>query len=370
MSSVPNAPSSEPRTPAFDLVGQTIAGGWLITERLPRAGEPGAEHLTGSWFSVGYIATKAGKRAFVKAIDVEGVLKDRSTGEKLVDRLKLMTDQHTFESAILNACKKAKLDRVVEIIASDEVDSPSSVLGIPVPFIMFELADGDVRKAIGLNSRIDDAWKFRVLHDVAVGIQQLHRHDITHQDIKPSNVLTFNTGAARAKIGDFGRSSRRGQPASHDAVAIPGAPRYAPPEQVFGIMPERWEDRREGCDVYHLGSLAAFLFSGVVVSVSLAQALPLEMRPAIWGGHGGCDYDTALPTLKKALTEFVRGAKGHFPTWAAEELGQIILTACDPDYRERGDPAARRRVGSPVGIDAFVSRFDRLAKQAGVKARA
>lgn len=182
--------------------------------------------------------------------------------------------------------------------------------------------------------------------------------------------LIFNQGVARAKIGDLGRSSRRGQFADHDAVAIPGAPLYAPPEQVFGLRPERWEDRREGCDVYHLGSLAAFLFSGVVVSVSLARALPVEMRPAIWGGQGGCDYDTALPTLKRALTDFVRGAKEHFPTWAAEELGQIILTACDPDYRERGDPAARRRTGSPVGIDAYVSRFDRLAKQAGVKTRA
>lgn len=365
MSSVPTTAEN----PAFDLVGRTIADGWLVEKRLPRAGEPGAEDLTGSFFSVGYIATKGNKKAFVKAIDVQGVISDRDSGLRLVERLKLMTDRHTFESAILDACKKAKLDRIVQVIAADEIELPGAPLGIEVPYIMFELADGDVRKAIGSSNRIDDAWRFRILHDVAVGIQQLHRNDISHQDIKPSNILVFNQGPAQAKIGDLGRSSRRGMQAEHDVFDVPGAPRYAPPEQVFGIRAERWEDRREGCDVYHLGSLAAYLFSGVVLSVHLAQALPLELRPFAWGGKAGCDYETALPNLRTALTDFVRLAQPHFPTWAADELSQIILSACDPDYTLRGDPAARRRTGSPVGIDAYVSRFDRLAKQAGVKNR-
>jgi serine/threonine protein kinase len=355
--------------PAFDLVGQTIANGWKIVERLPRAGEPGAEDQTGGFFSVGYIAVKGNKKAFVKAIDVQGVLLDRSSGKKLVERLKEMSDRHTFESTILTVCKRAKLDRIVEVLASDEVDLPNSLHGIPVPFIMFEMADGDVRKAISASDKIDAAWKFKVLHDVALGIQQLHRNDIAHQDLKPSNVLLFSDGPAKAKIGDLGRSSRRGLTAEHDGLHVPGAVSYAPPEQIFGITPERWEDRREGCDVYHLGSLAAFLFTGVGLSVYLAQALPVEMRPHLWGGQSGSDYESAVPLLKKALTEFVRDAQSQFPVWAADELAQIILCACDPDYRVRGDVAARRRVGNPVGIDAFVSRFDRLAKSAAVKTR-
>jgi serine/threonine protein kinase len=365
MSSVPNTPES----PAFDLVGQTIADGWLVEKRLPRAGEPGAEDLTGSYFSIGYIATKGNKKAFVKALDVQGVITDRSSGLRIVDRLKQMTDRHTFESVILDICKKARLDRIVELIATDDITLPNAPLGIEVPYIMFELADGDVRNVIGRSNLIDDAWRFRILHDVAVGIQQLHRNDISHQDIKPSNVLVFSQGPAKAKLGDLGRCSRRGMQAEHDGSDIPGAVRYAPPEQVFGIRPERWEDRREGCDVYHLGSLTAYLFSGVVLSVHLAQELPVDMRPSVWGGKGGCDYETALPSLSTALTDFVRRAGPDFPTWAADELSQIILSACNPDYRLRGDPAARRRTGSPVGIDTYVSRFDRLAKQANVKIR-
>ncbi|MDR6860531.1 protein kinase domain-containing protein [Variovorax guangxiensis] len=350
-------------------MGQILAGGWLVTQRLPRSGEPGAEHQTGGCFSVGYIATKGARKAFVKALDVQGVIENKASNRTLMERLKEMTDGHAFESAILDVCRKAKLDRVVEVIASDQLELPGSLYGLEVPYIMFEMADGDIRKAISASEKIDAAWKFRVLHDVAVGIQQLHRNDISHQDLKPSNVLVFDQGSALAKIGDLGRSSRRGLNASHDGNAVPGAVAYAPPEQIFGIRPERWEDRREGCDIYHIGALAAFLFTGVVLSASLAQALPSGMRPFLWGGQSGCDYETALPILKKALTEFVADAQPAFPVWAAEELSQIIMTACDPDYRVRGDATARQRIGNTVGIDAFVSRFDRLAKNAAVKTR-
>ena len=94
---------------AFDLVGQVVADGWKITQRLPRKNEPGGEHLTGGHFSIGYIAVKGNKKAFVKAIDVQGVIDDRDSGMKLIPRLKRMTDSHSFESTILDVCKKAKV---------------------------------------------------------------------------------------------------------------------------------------------------------------------------------------------------------------------------------------------------------------------
>lgn len=102
-------------------------------------------------------------------------------------------------------------------------------LPIPLPFIMFELADGDVRKVIAKASQIDDAWRFNVLHDVAVGLQQLHSKKIAHQDLKPSNVLLFDAEKRGAKIGDLGRASIMGTGASHDQMTIAGAKSYAPP---------------------------------------------------------------------------------------------------------------------------------------------
>ncbi len=361
---------------AENLIGHEFPNGWVITDKLQKPGSMGAKDLTGSFFSIGYTATKTEKEssgrsvtknAFVKVIDVQRAL-TLNTGTSLMDRLKLVTDGHTFECSILDVCIKAKLDRVVSIIDKGELSAPTGTL-VGVPYIMFELADGDLRKIVSRSNKIDDAWRLRVLHDVAVGIQQLHGQRIAHQDLKPSNVLVFDTDRKGAKIGDLGRASQRGMNIDHDDFVIAGHPSYAPPEQMFGVIPERWEDRREGCDLYHLGTLATFLFSGITPTDHYLNSLPVDVRPARWGGNGSCNYHAALPFLIAEFTDFLSKIANDLPSWARAEITTIIENACNPDFAKRGDPAARRRVGSPLGIEAFVSRFDRLAKQAEIESR-
>jgi eukaryotic-like serine/threonine-protein kinase len=347
---------------ANNLVGQKLPGGWIISRQLPRPGEAGAEDHTGSWFSIGYIASKGDKEAFLKVIDVERALAP-IPGTTVMDRLKQVTDSHIFECSILDICTKAKLDRIVRIIEKGELPPPFGAMA-PIPYILFELADGDVRQIVSKTNKIDDAWRLQVLHDVAVGIQQLHSQRIAHQDIKPSNVLIFDQSGKGAKIGDLGRASHEGMEANHDHFVIAGAQNYAPPEQVYGIVPEQWADRREGCDLYHLGTLAMFIFTGVTPTDHYLQALTQEIRPKGWQGNGTCDYGTALPVLTVAFTAFVESIKTDLPEWSKSEMSQIFLNACNPDYKKRGDPDARKRTGNPIGIDTFVSKFDRLAKRA------
>lgn len=349
-----------------NLIGTTVTDDWVITKQLPRPGELGADDLTGSFFSIGYIASNGKNEAFVKIIDVQKAI--FSSGGSLMDRLKLVTESHSFECTILDICKKAKLDRVVRIIARGEIPAPLGALTpIPTPYIMFELADGDVRKIIAKTNKLDDAVKFQVLHDVAVGLQQLHSQQIAHQDLKPSNVLLFQQVGGGAKIGDLGRASRKGMAPDHDANTIAGAIKYAPPEQAYGIAPQRWEDRREGCDIYHLGSLTTFIFAGITPTDHYVRDLPQDIRPRIWHGNDKCDYQTALPALTSSFTLFVSSIQQDMPIWAADELSKIIFNTCNPDYSKRGDPDARKRVGSPIGIETFVSRFDKLAKRALVE---
>lgn len=356
-------------TAAANLVGTQLSGGWTITRQLPRPGTPEALDLTGSWFSMGYIASDGKREAFVKVIDVQQAIQ-MNVAMPLIERLKLLTDSHSFECHVLDVCNKAKLDRVVRILAKGEIPPPAgAAMPIAIPYIMFELADGDVRKIVSRTNKIDDAWRFSVLHDVAVGLQQLHGARIAHQDVKPSNVLLFEKTNEGAKLGDLGRASIQGTGAQHDVAVIAGAGNYAPPEQVFGITPPRWEDRREGCDLYHLGSLATFVFAGVTPTLHYVSQLPAQVRPPRWGGQGACDYATALPLLAAAFAGFVDRLQPDLPTWAAPELSQIIVNACNPDFTKRGDPDARRRSGSPIGIDTFVSRFDRLAKRAAIESR-
>lgn len=351
--------------PSWNLVGQTIPGGWTVTKQLARPGQPGAEDLSGSFFSQGYLASKGKDQAFLKVIDVIQALIIQDSNLPLMDRLKVIGSSHSFECTILEICAKAKLDRIVSIIGKGELPPPvGSILPVPVPYILFELADGDVRKIVSRTNKIDDAWRLRVLHDVAVGVQQLHGQAIAHQDLKPSNVLLCPGTGRGAKIGDLGRASQKGLEAAHDGNTIAGAIPYAPPEQVYGTRPTEWVDRREGCDLYHVGSLATFLFAGTNPTLFYAQELPPEIRPRLWGGTGASDYAMALPALQAAFVRFVDQVRDNLPSWLQDELSQIIFNACNPDYTRRGDPDARQRQGRPLGIETFVSRFDRLAKRA------
>jgi hypothetical protein len=104
-------------TAAANLVGAALPGGWRIVEQIPRPGNAGAEDQTGSWFSIGYIATDGKKKAFVKVIDVQRAL-ESSPGVPLIERLRRLTESHTFECAILDICGKAGLDRIVRVSAS------------------------------------------------------------------------------------------------------------------------------------------------------------------------------------------------------------------------------------------------------------
>jgi serine/threonine protein kinase len=346
------------------LVGTPIDGGWTIIEEMPRPGASGAEDLTGGCFSVGCIVErtrgKKTERAFLKVIDVN--LAAATFPGDIMRGLKIATDSYTIEHTILDICKSARLDRIIRVLAIGQL--PAVAGALPAPYILFEKADGDLRKLVGRSNSFDTAWKLKVLHDIAVGLQQLHQQKIAHQDLKPSNVLIFNDDGQGAKIGDLGRSSFQGLTAPHDGYVVAGATAYAPPEQVFGITPARWEDRREGCDIYHLGTVAFFLFAGQVPNEYYRTSLAPEVLPVAWGGLGKTNYALALPFFTASLTQFIAKIGADFPEWGRDEMSQILFNACEPDYEKRGDPDARKRVGSPLGIETFVSRFDRLSRRA------
>lgn len=370
------APADETLTdvsPFDSLLGSTIPGGWKIVSRFAKPGSPGNDDLSGSFFSYGFKATKGEPgtkgyaEAFLKVIDISAAM-DASKWPpdwSFVHRMQSITAGHAHECSILEVCEKAKLDRIVQVLGKGELPPVAGMAAaMPVPYILFEIADGDVRKIVSRSRGIEDAWRLRVLHDVAAGINQLHNESIAHQDLKPSNILVFDSQGKRAKIGDLGRASRVGTDAGHDGAEVAGAVHYAPPEQVFGVRPERWEDRREGCDLYHLGTLLAFLFAGLTPTDHYVKHLPANIRPWRWGGNARCNYATALPLLVERFSDFVASVRQDFPEWARDELTTILTQACTPDYAQRGDPSFRARAGNPLGIEAFVSRFDRLAKKA------
>jgi serine/threonine protein kinase len=166
-----------------------------------------------------------------------------------------------------------------------------------------------------VDERFDPGWSIRVLKDVTVGTFQVHRQLIAHQDLKPSNVLLFDQ---EARLGDFGRASRRGYVAPHDDLSIAGDRTYAPPEQLYGYTHPDFIVRRFGCDLYMLGNLAAFLFSGINITSQLFAHLPAQFHWQIWAG----EYKDVLPYLMNSFYTVIDELKNEVDQKVIPELSQ------------------------------------------------
>jgi len=276
--------------------------------------------------------------------------------------LQAMTEAYNFERDLLEKCKDTRLDRIVLSLDDGSVNvDPSNQAGI-VQYIIFELADGDVRKHLTSFVEFELSWVLRSLHHLAVGLYQLHRKDIAHQDLKPSNALVFREDGT--KIGDLGRAAYRGHQAPHENFEIAGDPSYAPPELLYGHVPADWSQRRFGCDLYLLGSMVVFFFTGLGITSIMLQYLDDSQHWLNWKGS----FHEVMPYLRDAFNKSVILFLENVPDDLQTELSPMVRQLCDPDPDLRGHPLNRaNRLMNPYSLERYVSSFNLLARKAELR---
>ena len=350
-------------TPAQLLEGITLPSGWALIERLNQA--PGS---SGSNFGTGYKAQRTidGKieHAFVKAMDLARAF---GTPDPFAEMFKL-TAESEFERRALEHCKDRRLSRLIQLISWEYInrDTTGNPLNQVLCLIM-EVGDGDIRKQLTRTGALPTSAILHVLEDTALGMAQLHRSGIAHQDVKPSNVISMtdmSTAAKRLfKVADLGRIVRKGIAGPYDAYPWPGDGNYQPPERWYSYVPPQWPDAREASDAYMLGSLACFLFCGVPMQPLLGREIPAAMLPGKWtGGYSDSliqilrskQYSVLATTVAPTINEKVRGG-----------VIEIIKELIEPDPLKRGDKRARTQTGAP-GLDRFQSRFKQLRVHAAI----
>jgi serine/threonine protein kinase len=336
-------------SPAEQLNGLTLDGGWTVGQRItPSAG-------TGGAFSAHYQVTSAdGESAFLKALDIKSLF--NSPNVDFAEKMKELGTLFTFEREMLRKCEN--MSRVVTALAYGQAVVPNMQFGI-VPYFIFKMASGDVRAQLAvLGPQADASWKLNTLHQIAIGLSQMHRLFLAHQDVKPSNVLVYADGS---RISDLGRASERGVVCPHDAHPTAGDPMYSPPEVYYGYVPADWTVRRFGADIYLLGSMVVYLFSQLSMNALLYQHLDARFYANMWSGG----YDAVLPYLQdafaKALDQFE--AQVGDPGLAAD-LRIVVSQLCNPDVGVRGNPRSNRRARSPYSLEQYISRFNLLARRA------
>ncbi|PBJ09893.1 protein kinase [Pseudomonas sp. ACN5] len=351
-------------TPATRLEGLELSDGWVVEELLAVGRASKNEDSTGGTFSVSYRVRRGDAVAFLKALDLDSVIKDDGDNDFL-DSINRATQAFGDERQLNELCAKSRMRQVVTILGhgSVKVDRKPEDHMPRVAYLILELADcGDVRSHIKQASTDDYAKKFSYLKDVLLGIGQLHEEDISHQDLKPSNVMVFSRFGA--KVGDLGRATIKGfGRGAFEQESIAGDYSYAPPEQLYGYTPNEWIDRRQRADLYQFGSLVCFLLFGITVNTMIKERLPESVGPKHWfpNQQGESSYAQALPYLVAAFYEGLQNCKATLPDWAADKAVDLITQCSHPDYSKRG---AKKLLGKGdhlgLGLNRFVSALENL----------
>ena len=333
-------------TPAQQLVGKKLHDGWTVEQLINQS-----ENATGGHFSTAYVVRSAdGKKAFLKAMDYKKALESKDPAREL----QAMTAAFNFERDLLEKCRSKGLSRVVTVITSGKLPPQDNDVSTVVEYLIFELANGDIRSFISFESAFETAWAIRTMHQAAAALRQLHSAQIAHQDVKPSNVLCFSN--QHTKLADLGRASDRDRTSPHDELDFAGDRTYAPPELLYGHVPEDWNRRRLGSDLYMLGSLVLFLCVQVSMTHLIFKRLNKEHRWLNWGGN----YKEVLPYIQSAFAEIIRDLRKQITTEFADEIPELVKQLCNPDPDRRGDPK-NIRLGNQYSLERYVSIFDRLA---------
>lgn len=343
-------------TQAHNLVGETISGGWTICKKVLKAAND-----TGGYFSVQYIAEKAnGDKCFLKAIDIEKALSmSSSLGADFAKILQEQLDTYNYERDLLEYCKNHSTSKVVLIKDSGVIQKPGTF--IPVPYLTFDLADGNVKQYVKFQNDLDFAWKLKSLHDIANGLQQLHNIDIIHQDIKPSNILQFSDDS---KLTDLGRSKCKTMEGPYDDMIFSGDKTYAPLE-IFSefsfLQPIDWYDRNLSMDSYLLGNLMTFYFTGLNMTALLKDKL-LKIGISSYG-----TVEERKAYIDNFFAESIEEIRNCIPYPAyADDICTMISQLCNPDPMKRSDEKTLRQRGSNFSLYRYITKLDLLSKRASI----
>ena len=337
-------------TPATQLAGRTLPNGWTVDR--PVIPPPFA---TGGTFSASYLVSRDDQRAFLKAMDFTAALGSPDPARALA----AMTAAYNYERDLLAKCQSHRLSRIVRVLDAGTIPSSTGDAAGVVQYLIFELADGDVRSFVKTDTEFEVAWALRMIHHVTAALRQLHSAGIAHQDVKPSNILVFRK-TRRSKLADLGRASDRTRQSPFDELPCAGDQTYAPPELLYGEISNDWSSRRLACDMYLLGSVVVFFCTGVSMTHLLLARLNDQHHYRRWTGT----YREVLPYIQHHFSETIRDFRAKFTPRFPSEIIDVIRQLCNPDPNLRGHPRTIPSKFNRYSLERYISLFDRLASRA------
>lgn len=350
-----------------DLEGKVVDD-WKVLSKYPLPNKANGE--TGGNFSVCYKVEKGGQQAFMKVLDYARLTmtNSRMPAAMVPIIMQNATEQFNYEKRLSNYCRGRHVSKVVYFIDSGDASFDGYLMNGTVSYIVYEMADGDIRKVFDFSKKVELSARInslssmlKSLHDVSVGLSQLHRNNISHQDIKPSNVLSFS---GESKIGDLGRSL------CFDAstncpypFGFNGDRTYAAPETFFSDF-QGTKEALYQVDNYMLGGLITFYITTVSFNQLLNSHLPDTLKIDPRNNH----MENYAPYLPDMLNAYQNALKDIEKDISLEEMKEgiirIISYLCDPDPSRRGHPRNLSSLTPNYDLQRTIQELEVLQKKA------
>jgi eukaryotic-like serine/threonine-protein kinase len=120
-----------------------------------------------------------------------------------------------------------------------------------------------------------------------------------------------------------------------------------------------------GCDLYLLGNLAAFLFSGVNITSAIFARLDPQFLPQNWAGT----YDDVLPHIRRAFHDVITDLSAAIDPLVRDDIIVLIKELCNPELAKRGHRKGLGS-GSQYSLERYKSQTDLMLKRASASIRA
>ena len=292
---------------------------------LPRAGD------TYGRFQIRRLIGRGGMGAVFEAFDPT---LDRSVALKVV--LPDMADLADIRQRFEREAKMLARVRSSHIVQIHDVGEQDDTL-----YLVTELVpDGDLFNWLAEHGAMRPAEALRLVAQLCDGLEDAHKHNIFHRDVKPKNVLLWNReGTLIGYLCDFGIAVDEAQGLTKTGTLV-GSPEYMAPERHLGQP----ADARG--DIYSMGCVlwacltGAPPFSGTdyqVMDAHLNRALP----PLRLSGVG------ATRELETLLDRMLDKDPERRPASAAEVSQEALRIAAELDGGPRTGSSDVTTVGLP-----------------------